>query len=201
MDLSCNNLKPFNCNVFSKKLFDFKTLILKGNNSDCIDIKCLEDDEIDYKSNENSDASVEEQNTEVTPIQNVTIVYSTETSWEIILYSVIGTTFCNGLILLVIYLVSRIFGSRKKVAIIVKDHDYRDEAKQFNNDSDYEDIEMAQPTSFNPVPINYPQINLPNSNEVAPFVPVIALPTPQPLSQPQQYHHYATVNKQNDQAV
>lgn len=167
---------------------------MNGNNSDCSNIKCLGNDEIDQKSNRTSDDPVEGEKPEITTIQSATIIYSTGTSWEIIVYSVIGTALCIGLILLIIYLIHRIFASSKSVAIIVADH----ETKKFNNDSDYEDIEMARPMSFNPVPINYPQIDLPSPNEITPFDPVITLPQSQP--QTQQYHHYATVNKRNDEA-
>lgn len=59
-----------------------------------------------------------------------------------------------------------------------------------NYDPDYEDIKMIRPTSFYPVSINYPQNVTTNYNLITPFAPVLS-------TQPQAYHHYATVNKQN----
>lgn len=129
-----------------------------------------------------------------TQISEAAILKANRVTWQIALYAVLGSIICIGFIVLIIWLVRRKSTTKMVVPRIEQPNqptlNNKRKDNRFTDDSDYEDIEMARPTSFNPVPINYPQIG-PQQ--------IITTPTAPALLAPPTYHQYATVNKRNSQ--
>lgn len=147
----------------------------------------LEIEKIDECTSENPD----DEKAIITTTQKPT--HPNIISWELILYAVIGTACCIGKISLIVWLIRRKCSSKIVIQIEESNQDQNSETNKLkdipsNYEPDYEDIEMIRPTSFCSVPINYPQ-NV-TTNLIAPSAPFLS-------TQPQAYHHYATVNKQN----
>lgn len=218
LDLSYNALLELKSDVFPKKFTHLKTLNLESNPLATIDAITPEI----FPNLENLGLSRNElyfddmqriencrrlkklnstcislkpsvEGTQNNTTHNSVIAKSNITLWEPILYAVLGTAFCIGLILSIIWLIRRRCVSKMAAPIEDSKHNnqqinrFKDIPSSF--DSDYEDIELTRPTSFNPVPINYPQITTPYYAEIGPSASVLS-------TRPPAYHHYATVNKQ-----